>query len=320
MDELNMPQADHGNRKEFPHRHHKRKRRQIRSSESAVITFLIVAVILVLGSVAFNAISSDLDLQQTRTISNVSVGNISLYGLTVEEATTLLNKHKETLLPKEEITVKILDSIITLTNEDTKAQLDVATLVNDAYLHGRGNNGSGSQKLTLDPKDYVKMDAGSVRSLLEPYVKSLNGIPVESAVSISGERPVLTIEPYQGEPSQILTIKIGTPKYLCYTEAVIASVLNAYKNRQFEIIAEYTIIEPKPVTAEGIFDAYCVKPINASVDPETLIFSKAVYGYGFDVADLQSKLDAAQWGDTIIVHLSRITPAVTDDMLAGPQN
>ena len=319
MDELNMPQADHGNRKSPSHRHHK-KRRKMRSSESAVIIFLIVAVILVLGSVAYNAISSELDRQQTRTIGNVSIGNISLYGLTIEDATTLLNKHKETLLPKDEITVKILDNIITLTSKDIKAQLDVTTLVSDAYLHGRGNNGSSAQKLTLDPKDYVKMDASSIRSLLEPYVKSLNGIPVESEVSISGERPVLTVEPYQGEPSQILTIKLGTPKYLCYTEAVIASVLSAYKNRRFEIVAEYTLIEPKLVTAEGIFDAYCVRPINATVDPETLIFSKAVYGYGFDINDVQSKLDAAQWGDTIIIHLSRITPAVTDDMLAGTQH
>ena len=316
MDELNMPQADPGNRKRPSHRHHK-KRRKMRNSESAIIIFLIVAVILVLGSVAYNAISSELDRQQTRTIGNVSIGNISLYGLTVEEATTLLNKQKETLLPKDEITVKILDNIITLTSADIKAQLDVTTLVNDAYLHGRGSNGSSTQKLTLDPNNYVKMDAGSVRSLLEPYVKSLNGIPVETSVSISGERPVLTVEPYQGEPSQILTIKLGTPKYLCYTEAVIASVLSAYKNRQYEIIAEYTLIEPKLVTAEGIFDAYCVRPINATVDPETLIFSKAVYGYGFDINDVQSKLDAAQWGDTIVVHLYRITPAVTDDMLAG---
>ena len=80
MDELNMPQADHGNRKRPSHRHHK-KRRKMRNSESAIIIFLIVAVILVLGSVAYNAISSELDRQQTRTIGNVSIGNISLYGL-----------------------------------------------------------------------------------------------------------------------------------------------------------------------------------------------------------------------------------------------
>ena len=148
---------------------------------SAIVVFAVVTVVLVLQAVRFYG---DTWLQ-TGTIYNVSVGSISLEGLTVEEANALLSQHKNELLPKNDITVKIADQVLILTYQDTKAELNVASMANTAYLHGRNDNMEGSEPISLDPLDFVDIDAGSVRALLKAFVQPFNGRPIETSAVIS---------------------------------------------------------------------------------------------------------------------------------------
>lgn len=250
-------------------------------------------------------------LQDTR-INNVSVGSISLKGLTTEEATSVLDAHKDELLPKKDIIIRILEKTLVLTNKDTKAQLDVAAIANAAYLHGR-NNTDGDVLLVLDPQDFVNLDASSIRPLLKAFVQPFDGIPVETSVTVQGERPDLTKPPVDGEPNQILTITMGSPKYLCDPEGLFKSILNAHKNRHYEITGETLFVEPAKISAYSIFAKYCVSPINASLDQETFIITEGVYGYGFDKTVVQNFLDTAQWGESITLTLERIKPSITSD-------
>lgn len=248
-------------------------------------------------------------------INNVVIGGISLQGLTTEEATDLLNKHKESLLPKDDIIIRIVDRTLVLTYKDTKAQVNTAAIANAAYLHGR-NNADGDTLLELDPQDFVIIDASSVRALLKAFVQPYNGIPVETSITLSGDRPDLTKGPIAGEQNQILTIKLGTPTYLCDPEGLFRTVLKAHKDRTYEFVGETLLNEPAKVTAKSIFAQYCVSPINATLDPETFIITEGVYGYGFDIDAVQAMLDAAQWGEELPpITLSKIKPQITSDSL-----
>ena len=288
------------------------KGKQGNSSPAKLITFAFIisalAVILIIcaGLFYYNGW-----LQDTK-INNVSIGGISLKGLTTEEAISLLDTHKDNLLPKKDIIIRIQEDTLVLTNEQTKAQMDIAAIANAAYLHGR-NNTDGDIPLALDPQDFVKLDASSIRPILKAFVQPFNGVPVETSVTVQGDRPDLTNPPVDGEPNQVLTITMGSPKYLCDPDGLFKSVLNAHKSRLYEISGETRLVEPAVVYASSIFSQYCVSPKNAFLDPETFIITEGVYGYGFDMNTVKNFLETAQWGDSRTFALERIKPSITSD-------
>ena len=284
------------------------------SKKFAVVGFIVsaVAVILVACSVLFYY---NYWLRNTQ-INNVSIGGISLKGLNVDDAADLLNQHQDELLPKNDIIVKILDDTFVLPIDRSNARLDTGAIANAAYVYGR-NSDDGDVLLELDPQDFIAVDSASIRAWLKENIQDYNGIPVETTVEVTGDRPDLTKKPQKNESNQVLTITLGTPKHYCSPEPLFQSILNAYKNRTYEIIADVILVEPAVITAEGLSrnNEYYVKPVDATLDPETFIITECIYGYGFDIESLQAKLDAAQWGETITVTLGRIAPKVTSDTI-----
>ena len=278
---------------------------------SVAITLICLALIAAVICVVFLRQEEQPDI----TIKNVSVMGISLQGLTTEEAVKILDQHATKMLPTDEILVKLLDNTLTLTNEDTGAQLDTTAMATAAYLHGRDHKSDGTEPLVLSPYDFVKLDASKIRPLLIDFVQPFNGRPEETTVTVSGERPDLRVEPEENEAGQVLTITIGSPKYLCDPETLFRTIQKAHKNRQLEIVGETMLIMPDPVSAVSIFRQYCVYPTNATLDPDTHIVSESVYGYGFNISQLQLELNKAEYGDIITVPLSRIKPSITTDML-----
>ena len=285
------------------------------SNTGKFLTVGITVVCLALIAAVFSVIYFHQEAVPDIQIKNVAVNGISLQGLTTDEAIKLLSQHAEELLPKDDIIVRILDSTLILTNEDTKAQLDLSAMATAAYLHGRDGITDGTALLELSPYDFVKVEASVIRPLLIDFVQPFNGRPVETTVTVSGERPDLTQEPTENEPNQILTITVGTPKYLCDPETIFRTILQAHKTRQLEIIGETWLIEPENVSAGTIFYRHCVYAKNASLDPDTHIVTESVDGYGFNINQLQKELNAAQPGDIITVPLSRIKPSITTDEL-----
>ena len=276
---------------------------------SSVISALAVVLIVFAALFYYNNW-----LKNTR-IRNVAIGNLSLKGMTIEEATALLDEHKDELLPKNDIIVKILSDTLVITNSDVDAKLDINAIANAAYVHGR-NGTDGDALLVLDPQDFVKLEAGKIRALLKDFVQPYNGIPIETSITISGERPNLTTAPSANDTTQILTITMGSPTYLCNPEGLFQSIQNAHKNRSYEIEGEVLLIEPTKVTAQSIFKQYCVSPINATMNPDTFVITEGVYGYGFDIEAVQEMLDAAQAGQELPpIPLSKIKPSVTSDTL-----
>ncbi len=282
-------------------------------SATLMILSSILALVLLLWAGSFYA---DTWLY-TGKINNVSIGHVSLEGLTVGEATTLVNQHKNELLPKNDIVVKILDNTLILTYMDMKAELNVASIANTAYLHGRNDNMDGDEPISLDPLDFVTVDAASIRAKLKAFVQPFNGKAVDTVATISGERPDLGAEPTPGEANQILTITVGSPTYLCDPETIFQTLKSAHRMRNFVIEGETKLMEPEPPSASRIFREFCLSPVNATIDPETSIISESSVGYGFNIGEVQQLLDAAQPGEVITIPLMRLEPSITTDMLIG---
>ena len=302
---------------EFEHQQlvHDRKTRKKRNILRFIIwisCFVLTAALLLIAGIYY----AD-NWLQTGYIHNVSIGNISLSGLTVSEATALLDAHKDTLLPKNDLIVRILDKTLVLTYLDTKARLETSAIANSAYLHGRNNNRDGDDLLVLDPLDFVSIDASSVRALLKAFVQPFNGRPIETSATLVGERPDFTQEPTAEETNQILTITVGSSKYLCDPETIFRTLQTAHRTRTFVIVGETKLMEPDPPSAAMIFHEFCVYPVNAAIDPDTGILTESSVGYGFIIRDVQKLLDEAEEGEVITVPLMRLEPSITTDMLIG---
>lgn len=280
---------------------------------TAIILSSILALVLLLLAGSFYA---DRWLQAGK-IHNVRIGHISLEGLTVDEATALLSQHKNELLPKDDIIVKVLDETLILTYTDTKAELNVASIANTAYLHGRNDNMDGDEPVSLDPLDFVNVDAASIRALLKAFVQPFNGKAVETSATISGERPDLNAEPVPGEANQILTITVGSPTYLCDPETIFQTLKTAHRMRNFIIEGQTKLVEPEPPSASAIFREFCLAPVNATIDPETSLVTESAVGYGFNISEVQKLLDEAAAGEIITIPLMRLEPSVTTDALIG---
>lgn len=278
------------------------------------ISFVVTVIIITAVSLSLAILLRQNAASEAPRIYNVSICGLSLQGLTVDEATALLKQHKNELLPKDEIVVNVHDSTLVLTNEDTHAALNIDSIINAAYMHGR-NEPNGNEPLVLDPHDFVEVNSAAIRELFKEFIQPFNGRPTETAIEIVGERPDITLPPQEDEPSQVLTITIGAPKYGCDAETIYRSILTAHRNRNFVINGEYRLFEPEEVTAIEIFRQYCISPVNAKIDPETSIISKEIDGYGFDIASVQKRLNEAQPGDVLQVGLSRIKPSITTEIL-----
>ena len=277
----------------------------------------IICLAAAIGLLAYACVFYADNWLQKGYIHNVSIGGVSLQGLTVEEATSLLAQHADALLPKNDLIVQIADQTLVLTYQDTKASLNVASIANYAYLHGRSNNRDGADPYELDPLDFVDIDPGSVRALLKAFIQPFNGVPTQTTATLIGERPDLTQEAIPGEANQILTITLGSSKYLCDPETLFSTLNNAHRTRTFVIVGETRLIEPEPPDASIIFHEHCVYPINASIDPETSIVTESAPGYGFNISEVQQLLDEAEEGEVITIPLKRLEPSITTDMLLG---
>ncbi|MBE6943642.1 MAG: hypothetical protein E7453_05210 [Ruminococcaceae bacterium] len=278
---------------------------------------ILICCALAVGLMFYTyAIYSD-NWLQTGYINNVSIGRVSLQGLSVEEAIALLQQHERELLPKNDLIVKIADQILVLTYQDTKATLDVSAIANTAYLHGRNNGRDGNDLYVLDPLDFVNVDAGTVRALLKAFVQPFNGRPQQTTAELIGERPDLTQEPTPGEANQILVVTLGTSKYLSDPETIFQTLKTAHRTRSFVIEGETKLVQPDPPSAALLFHEYCISAVNASIDPETSIVTESSVGYGFQIGEVQKLLDEAEEGETITIPLMRLQPSITTDMLIG---
>ncbi|MBO5867892.1 MAG: VanW family protein, partial [Oscillospiraceae bacterium] len=78
---------------------------------------------------------------------------------------------------------------------------------------------------------------------------------------------------------------------------------------------EFGLIAPEALDLQSILDVYYIAPIDATLNYETYDVIDSVDGYGFDLALAQQKLDEADYGATIEIPFTVISPEVTTESL-----
>lgn len=297
------------------------RNKALRTQRIAIIAGCSVALlvlIIVLISILGNAGKAD----DHKILPNVYAAGINLGGMSQDDAKSAVRLAVNKSLVKNPMVAILPDGVLELDPADTGVSVDVDAVVEAAYRYGR----TGTKEEQRDTRKHLEKSSYTIALL--PYMKGIkleyiysqveefcatHGSQVPSTVTISGERP--TYDPNYPSSSvkhQVLTITIGAPDYKLSTDDLYAQILDAYSLNNVEIIYESeTGVQPESLDAEQLFKEYCTLPQDATKDPETYEITPEVYGYGFDIDDVQYQIDMCGFGETIEVELKFLYPNVT---------
>lgn len=260
-----------------------------------------------------------------KILDNVLVGGVSIGGMTREDAENAIRLSVEPVITGKSMLVRLDNETLELTPAQTGIELDVEDLVEAAYNYGRTGSRmeqnlaraqAKQQSYTIALLPYLRLNLGAIRSAVEEFCDGYNVEMVEPVVTIEGQRP--TYRPNSSPVHQILTIVMGSPESILDPNDLYYAILDGYSLMNMEIV--YTmpvLVEPEAPDAQEIFDAYCVLPVDATLDPKTYEVTSEVYGYGFNVYNLQRLIDRAEYGETITLTLEFLAPDITAKDLTG---
>ena len=291
---------------------------------------VLMAVGLCLCLVLVAAIATGLYLLRKpkddgKILDNVLVGGVSIGGMTREDAANAIRLSVEPVITGKSMLVRLDNETLELTPAQTGIELDIEDLVEAAYSYGRTGTRmeqnlaraqAKQQSYTIALLPYLRLNLGVIRSAVNEFCNGYNVEMVDPIVTIEGQRP--TYRPNSSPAHQILTIVMGSPESILDPNDLYYAILDGYSLMNMEIV--YTmpvLVEPKVPDAQEIFDAYCVLPVDATLDPKTYEVTSEVYGYGFNVYNLQRLIDRAGYGETITLTLEFLAPDITAKDLTG---
>ena len=262
-----------------------------------------------------------------KILNNVLIGGISVGGMTKEDAESVISLSIEPVLTQQSMIIRLDNDSLELSPELTGIALDVEDLVEAAYAYGRTGSRAEqnltrakaeTQTYTIALLPYLRLNLSNIRSAVEDFCSHYSVEMVDPVVSIDGQRPTYNPNGNSFVVHQTLTITMGYPESYLDPNALYYEILDAYSLFQMELIYEVPVlVEPAIPNAEAIFDAYCISPVDATIDSKTFEVTEEVYGYGFNVYTLQRLIDRADYGETIEITLDFLMPDITAADLSG---
>lgn len=257
-------------------------------------------------------------------LDNVIVGGVNIGGMTPEDAENVLRLTIESVITTQELVVRLDYDALTISPADIGLTMDVDALINAAYLYGR--TGSPAQNALTRAKarvhdyhialvPYLSMDLNAVYNKVKAFCAGYRNNLTLPTVTVSGERPTYGSSDIT---HQKLLITMGTPQSNLTADDLYSHILDGYSLFDLELYYDPpVVVEPEKPDAQAIFDAYCVAPQDATIDNKTFAVTPEVYGYGFNVASVQRRIDRAGYGTQIEVDLEFIMPDITAEALSG---
>ena len=278
------------------------KRKEIKLATIIVIICIFVIVLLVA------AIWGHLLKTDKRIYPNVYADGIDLGGMRPAEAKQALESQSFDRYAAKSLNIVFPDQTFTIEPSMTKSATDVDEVVARAVAYGRSGSAirawfsylfsrASRQDLTLSSRE--DLDADYIRNTVEQLATDVQ-LDVQE-----------TTATYQQQQKQ-LVIRVGIPGRKLDTETLISAVCEAYASRSFEPINwSYIEIEPETLDLSAYYDKLCRQPQDAYYDAENHSIVEEIPGYGFDLNEANSKLQAAEAGSEIVLRMETLPPEMT---------
>lgn len=288
-----------------------------------IIVLCAVLLALLLTAILIHALLPKEKVDDGRIHKNVYAAGVNLSGMTPEEAKQALQAATDYTYSQLTMTITILDKEIQLTPAKTGAKLNVDAVVEAAYNYGRTSSSGASNYISVVP--YLNLNTDYIQGIVDDLGEQYSTLKTDPKVTISGEKPDMNVGVENVDTNKVhqtLTITIGTPEYNLDTEKLYLQIMDAYDSNIFTVKAECSVEAPNAldidkVYADLIAKGDCKEPVDAVLNENTFEVTNEIYGYGFDINAVKSKLEGAKYGEVIEVGLTFIQPDITAELLAG---
>ncbi len=286
-----------------------------------IIVLCVLAAVLLLSIVGILIATLSPSTDDGKIKNKVFAAGVDLSGMTVEQAKAALQTATGDTYSQLDMTVQVLDTIVTLSPTETGARLDIDAVVKAAYEYGRSipKNG-GNAVYTMDILPYLSLDTGYIEDAVEKLGKQYSTTLSKTTYHVDGSQPAMNPDPATVDTSivyQTLTINMGTAEYGLNTDRLYEQIMDAYNINLFQVTGECSVLPPDPLDWEAIFTELCAKPQDATIDPNTYLITPEVYGYGFTMSELNAKLAEAAYGEKITIPMRYIEPDITTALLSS---
>lgn len=267
-----------------------------------IMIYLVVALAAALIAVIVLAIV--LTHKENKKFGNVSISGWSINGKTQAQVKDYLRAQQE-IYHNNPVRVQVMEKTITLTSDISGVSIDTDALLKDAKKAPAGTY--------LELSDYLRIDEISIRQALQPLEEAYGVTPSMTQWTITGQ------DPDPNDPldpgSKKLVVTMGVPDYGLDMNKLYQLILQGYRQRNFDISMECTVVQPQIPNLEEIYSLVCTDSVDALLDEKTFEITPEVYGYGFDLAKAQQALETCTHGETMEFPFLPKIPQLTQEMI-----
>ena len=267
-----------------------------------VLVYLVIILAAVLAAVIVLALV--LTHKENKKYGNVSISGWSIDGKTQAQVKEYLKSQAE-IYHDNPMCVTVIDKTITLTSDISGISIDTDTLLSDAKKAPSGTN--------LDLSAYLHVDEISIRQALQPLDEAYGVTPSMTQWAVTGQDPDPNNPLDPG--SKKLVVTMGVPDYGLDMNKLYQLILQGYRQRNFNISMECSVVEPQIPNLEEIYSLVCTDSADALLDEKTFKITPEVYGYGFDLAAAQQALETCPHGETMEFPFLPKIPELTQEMI-----
>lgn len=288
-------------------------------SRSRKIWGILLSCILALGCIGL--ILYAVDPYHFRMADGVRVGTVDVSGMTSVQARKAVQAALEDTLYTKALEIQLPEETLYLSPEQTQPKVDVRAAVRAAYAYGRKDTQT-QQIISLLP--FLEVQEDAVTATLQQYSEVYDTDLTQPTWELTGTQPALSTADYSAEvPCQTLQVTMGYSQLDLDINAVYAQILSAYADAVALCVQSQYRIQPEVIPSavpekpdvQGIWDAVYIAPVNDSLDMTDYQFVHGNYGYEFDPEALQTKIDAARFGETVSVPMTYVTPEILGEQV-----
>lgn len=279
----------------------KYQKQRTRSGKGLVICVALLLILALCGLFLLAANYSSL-LDRMLKMKSVSIGGISMEGMTKAEAKHALSTVSDRLRT-ENMVIRVLDTVLELSPVFTEIQPDADDAVDAAFRKGATG--------IYDWKAYLQLNADVVKQAISSLGDQYNTNFSQTVTAITGELPPLDANADSTDQGLVLSITLGSPEYGLDIDALYQQILDAYNEGVLEVTGQCSQLMPEIPNLDAIYAENYIAPVDAVMDPKTFEVSPDSYGYHFPLEAAKEQLAAAAYGDTLEIPFSKISPAIT---------
>lgn len=310
----------------------KNKRRKFRLSRRDRITLITLASITVLLVIAaIIALSSMFAAPEDDglILKGVVAAGVNLGGMTPEEAAAALEEATANTYTKLDMIVTVLDSQIKLSPANTGANLDIPSVVQDAYNYGRtgsrtererAKNAALANSVIIPITPHLNLNTEYIKSEISKLGGQFTSTLTQPTITLTGTKPDMGVsKPDTEKVHQTLTIYVGTAEYGLDMNKLYEQVLEYYNINIFQVVGTCTVIAPDSIEEQLLtyYQDLCVEPVDAQINQTTYEVTPEVYGYGFNLDEVKDQISSAAYGTTLEIPLRYLAPNITEELISG---